>query len=78
MKSKTPSNIMEQLKKDFNLDDFSYDLVYEYLKLDQEHRKIVRDFFYNVVKTDTVIDYFEEIPKTPEELEQLYPPVKIG
>ena len=33
MFSKTPSGTMEQLKKEFDLDDFSFNLVYEYLKL---------------------------------------------
>lgn len=46
----TPSNIMEQLKKEFNLDEFAYNLVYEYLKLDPKQRDAVRNFFYKVVK----------------------------
>lgn len=54
--SKTPSSTMEQLKKEFNLDDFEYSLVYEYLKLSPEHRKVFRDYFYRVIAVDTVID----------------------
>lgn len=46
----TPSNIMEQLKKEFNLDEFAYNLVYEYLKLEPKQRDAVRNFFYKVVK----------------------------
>lgn len=49
MELKTPISVMEQLKLDFNLDDFSYKLVYQYLKLNPEQRQIVRDFFYNVI-----------------------------
>jgi transcriptional regulator with XRE-family HTH domain len=45
----TPSSTMEQLRQEFNLDDFSYDLIYQYLKLDASKRKTVRDFFYNVI-----------------------------
>ena len=48
----TPSSVMEQLKNEFQLDDFSYNLVYEYLKLDQSQRKTVREFLLNVVAAD--------------------------
>lgn len=78
---KTPSSTMDQLKKEFNLDDFSYNLVYQYLKLDPEQRRSVRDFFYNVVDADdmgNMDDLFADIPDTPEELEKQYPPVHPG
>lgn len=77
----TASNTMDQLKKEFNLDDFSYNLVYQYLKLDPEQRRSVRDFFYNVVDADdmgNMDDLFADIPDTPEELEKQYPPVHPG
>ena len=76
MKIKTPLDIMEQLKKEFCLDDFSYSLVYEYLKLSQEKRQAVRDFFYCVIDSEENNDYLSNIPKTPEELEKKYPPVE--
>lgn len=47
---KTSDSIMEQLKEEFHLDDFSFNLVYEYLKLDEEKRRIIRDYVYNVIK----------------------------
>lgn len=47
--SKTPSSTMQQLKQEYRLDDFDYNLVYEYLKLDEEKRASIRNFFYNVV-----------------------------
>lgn len=73
----TPSSTMEQLKKEFGLDDFSYNLVYQYLKLDAEQRQTVRDFFYNVVETGTMDeDLFGDVPKTPEDLEKEFPPVE--
>lgn len=48
----TPSSTMEQLKKEFNLDEFGYNLVYEYLKLDQKQRDAVRKFLYNVIEKE--------------------------
>lgn len=78
MKVKNPSDIMQQLKAEFNLDDFSYNLVYQYLKLSAEQRRTVRDFFRSAVETEGLYeDPFDEIPKTPEELEAKYPPVDI-
>lgn len=73
----TASNTMDLLKKEFNLDDFSYNLVYQYLKLDPEQRRSVRDFFYNVVDAGDM-DLFDDIPDTPEELEVMCPPVHPG
>lgn len=73
---KTPSSTMEQLKKEFNLDDFSYNLVYQYLKLNADQRQTVRDFFYDVVEAGMMEeDLFDGIPNTPEELEKRFPPV---
>lgn len=71
MKQKSPADTMDQLKKEFGLDDFSYNLVYQYLKLDADQRRTVRDFFYNVVDSGALDDdLFGDAPKTPEELEQ--------
>lgn len=72
----TPSSTMEQLKKEFNLDDFSYNLVYQYLKLDDGQRQTVRDFLYDVVEAENT-DIFEDVPDTPEELEKKYPPLDM-
>lgn len=75
----TPSSTMDQLRKEFNLDDFSYHLVYQYLKLDSDQRQAVRDFFYNVVGGDNnKDDLFHDIPQTEEEFEQKYPPIDIA
>lgn len=73
----TPSSTMEQLRKEFDLDDFSYNLVYQYLKLGSDQRQAVRDFFYNVVSGggDDEDDLFSGVPDTVEELEGLYPPI---
>ena len=73
----TPSSTMDQLKKEFNLESFDYNLVYQYLKLDADQRRTVRDFFYNVVESGSLDeDLFSEAPKTPEELEKEFPPVE--
>lgn len=73
----TPSSTMEQLKEEFSLDEFGYNLVYQYLKLDGKQRQAVRDFFYNVVDSGMLEEnLYDEVPKTPEELEEIYPPVK--
>lgn len=77
MKVKSPTDTMEQLKREFGLDDFSYNLVYQYLKLDAEQRQTVRDFFYNVVETGVMDeDLFGDVPKTPEDLEKEFPLVE--
>ena len=76
MFSKTPSGTMEQLKKEFDLDDFSFNLVYEYLKLAPSQREKVRDFFYRVIDSEESIDYIAEAPRTPDDLEKQFPPAK--
>lgn len=70
----TPSGVMEQLKKEFNLDDFAYNFVYEYLKLDESKRSAVRDFFYSVLDGSNC-NFYNDLPKTPEELEAQFPPI---
>lgn len=77
---KTPSSTMEQLKKEFNLDDFAYSFVYEYLKLDEGKRNAVQEFFYNVlngIDASEAAGIYADVPKTPEELEKDFPPVDI-
>lgn len=70
------SSTMEQLKEEFNLDDFSYNLVYQYLQLDPAQRKKVREFAYNLVgiSKEDVFTALSKVPDSPEELEKLYPP----
>ena len=67
---------MEQLRKEFDLDDFSFNLVYEYLKLAPAQREKVRDFFYRVIDSEESIDYIAEAPRTPDDLEKQFPPAK--
>ena len=76
---KSPSSTMEQLKKEFDLDDFSYNLVYQYLKLNADQRQAVRDVFYNAATTaDTAAapepNIADQFPNTAAELEAQYGP----
>lgn len=76
---KSPSSTMEQLKKEFDLDDFSYKLVYQYLKLNADQRQAVRDFFYNAATSaDTAAvlepNIADQFPNTAAELEAQYGP----
>lgn len=56
---KTPSSTMKKLKEEFHLDDFTCSFVYEYLKLNEEKRNAVQDFFYNVLNRMEAIDHQE-------------------
>lgn len=71
----TPSSTMEKLKQEFDLDDFSYNLVYQYLKLDSDQRQTIRDFFYNVVAKSTDKDLYGTVPDTQDDLEKENSPV---
>lgn len=69
---KSPSSTMEQLKKEFDLDDFSYNLAYQYLKLNADQRQAVRDFFYTAAAPEPNIA--DQFPNTAAELEAQYGP----
>lgn len=56
----TSDSIMEQLKEEFQLDDFSYNLVYEYLKLDEEKKRTIQEYVYNVLKIPQVTSKEQE------------------
>lgn len=75
MKKKTPFDTMEQLKKEFNLDNFSFNLVHEYLKLAPSQREKVRDFFYRTMSPEESNYYTANISghdPTIAELEEEY------
>lgn len=74
----TPNTAMAQLQKEYNLNDFSSNLILQYLKLDPDKRRIVQDFFYKVVfNGNTVSTPSGELPKDPEDFEKLYPPIDV-
>ena len=72
---KTPTSTMVKLKTEFGLDDLSYNLVYQYLKLDPNKRQTVRDFFYNVFAGSPDQSLFGTVPDTQDDLEKKNPPV---
>lgn len=45
----TPSNVIERLQQEFNLDEFCCNLIHEYLKLENEQRKVIQDFLCSIV-----------------------------
>lgn len=58
-----PNSTMEQLRNEFHLDDFSFNLVYEYLKLTEEKRSVVRELFQNaMVAEQTALGSISEEP----------------
>lgn len=75
---KIPNSIMEQLRQEFQLDSFSYNLVYEYLKLSVEKRSIVRELFYNIMSKEININSlpnnnrveYSSVHNNPEEYEK--------
>lgn len=52
MFNSVPNSTMEQLRNEFHLDDFSFNLVYEYLKLPEEKRNVVRELFQNAITAE--------------------------
>ncbi len=52
MFAKTLDSTLEKLKQEYSLDDFSYGLICEYLKLDEKKRDVVRQYFHDVLSHD--------------------------
>lgn len=76
------------LAKEYNLDEMDQSLIEEYLKLDKQSRSTIKNYIRNVFlaseksyeKTPEysyIGNLFEDVPKTPEELEELYPPISL-
>lgn len=59
--------LIDELKRDYKLNDFDTALVMQYLKLDATQRKIIRDFFYNTLDL-TIECYSKELPQSIEDL----------
>lgn len=62
----TPYDTLGKLKQEYDLDDFSYGLICEYLKLDDAKRKIVRQYFHDVLSHDDVVT---DLPQGEEEMD---------
>lgn len=67
-----PSSVMEQLRQEFSLNAFDFNLVYEYLKLDSESRAIIRDFVNKIAISPSSDDLYESLPTNSQQLEQKY------
>ena len=63
----TPDDTLGKLKQEYSLDDFSYGLICEYLKLDEKKRDIVRQYFHDVLSHDVADDYEIDIDAEVEE-----------
>lgn len=73
----TPQNILDELCKHYRCDDFDRNIILEYLKLNDDDKKVVKEYIRNVAMRAAASDPGFLIPDTPEELEKLYPPVDI-
>ena len=72
----TPSSVLDQLRREYDLDDFTTNLVLQYLKLDADQRQLVQDFFYKVTfKGNTVSTPSGEIPAATKDFEKVFPAV---
>lgn len=60
----TAASTMEKLREEFHLDDFTCSFVYEYLKLDEEKRNAVQEFFYNVLNGMGAVNRQESEPES--------------
>ena len=72
----TPSTILDQLQKEYDLDDFTTNLILQYLSLNADQRQLVQDFFYKVTfKGNTVSTPSGEIPAATKDFEKVFPAV---
>lgn len=63
----TPDDTLGKLKQEYSLDDFSYGLICEYLKLDEKKRDVVRQYFHDVLSHEESDDYEIDIDAEVEE-----------
>lgn len=72
----TPSTILDQLRKEYDLDDFTTNLILQYLSLNADQRQLVQDFFYKVTfKGNTFSTPSGEIPAATKDFEKVFPAV---
>ena len=72
----TPSTILDQLQKEYDLDDFTTNLILQYLSLNADQRQLVQDFFYKVTfKGNTVSTPSGELPAATKDFEKVFPAV---
>ena len=66
----TPDDTLGKLKQEYSLDDFSYGLICEYLKLDEKKRDVVRQYFHDVLSHEETDDYEIDIDAEVEGFRQ--------
>ena len=66
----TPDDTLGKLKQEYSLDDFSYGLICEYLKLDEKKRDVVRQYFHDVLSHEETDDYDIDIDAEVEGFRQ--------
>lgn len=78
MFSQESTDDLSELIKKYDLSDADCVLLEKFIKLKPSSRKIITDFLAETARTINDLDLFADIPDTPEELEEKYPPVEIG
>lgn len=71
----TPSSVMDQLRKEYNLDDISYKIIHEYLRLSQMQRKVVRDYIFNIFNSGDNGSTPVILETISKDNEDIYPPI---
>lgn len=64
---------LDEYAKQNNLTDIDIDVIRGFMEMDSKTRNSVYDLFRNVFTQNKSI--YEQVPKTPEELERNFPPV---
>lgn len=69
MISNDVSSTMQQLKKEYDLNSFDYELIAQYLQLTTDQRKTVCDYFRNVIlASDNADSIASSVPDEPPRL----------
>lgn len=72
MQQLTAPDTLEQLRQEFSLSAFDFNLVYEYLKLDSESRAVIRDFVNKIASSPVSDTFCVDLPSNSQQLEQKY------
>lgn len=47
-----PETLIDELVEEYNLDEFDKTIIFEYLKLNKQHRDIIKMYLKNIIKKD--------------------------
>lgn len=79
----SPDNVLDALSQEFRLSPADRVAVEKFITLSPSQRNVILDYVLSISRslddgrTATAPDMFNQVPKTPEELERLYPPVDM-